>query len=130
MIEKTYETTYGTIHYWASSERQNNPWLIMLPGLTADHQLFEKQVEGLKDKYNCFTWDAPAHGLSRPFQLKFTMYDMAQYLHDIFSLENIQKTILIGQSLGGYISQVYMNMFPDSVFHKKFTRSCRIYNKV
>lgn len=66
---------------------------MFLPGLTADHHLFDKQIEGRGDKYNCLTWDAPAHGSSRPFELKFTMYDIAQYLHDILEKEQ-NKTVI------------------------------------
>ncbi|MEE1015663.1 MAG: alpha/beta hydrolase [Lachnospiraceae bacterium] len=112
---KTYTTCYGDIHYWVRCIDQKSPWLVMLPGLTADHQLFDKQIEGLRDRYNIFTWDAPAHGLSRPFELKFSMWEMAEYLHNIFEIEGISRPVLIGQSLGGYISQVYMEMYPDSM---------------
>ena len=113
--EKTLNTPYGVVHYWTSFIDKEKPWLIFLPGLTADRHLFDKQVEGLSEKYNCLTWDAPAHGLSRPFELKFTMEDIVEYLHDILETENIKEPILIGQSMGGYISQVYMELYPDSV---------------
>ena len=101
----------------------------MLPGLSADHHLFDKQIEGLREKYNCFTWDAPAHGLSKPFKLRFSMWDMAEYLHSIFAIEGIERPILIGQSLGGYISQVYMEMYPDSVSGFVSIDSCSLKRK-
>ena len=52
MIEKTYETPSGIIHYWTNDavESSQNA-LIFLPGLTADHRLFEKQIEYFKDTY-------------------------------------------------------------------------------
>lgn len=96
-IEKTYKAPYGTIHYWITYVNAENSWIILLPGLTADHHLFDKQVEGFKEKYNCLTWDAPAHGLSRPFQLKFSMGDIAQYLHDILEKEGIVNPTLIDE---------------------------------
>jgi len=37
----------------------------------------------LIDAYNCFVWDAPAHGASRPFPLSFSIEDLADYLHDV-----------------------------------------------
>lgn len=129
LIEKTYHTAYGEIHYWTSRLCGDNPWLVMLPGLTADHHLFDKQIEGLKDKYNCLVWDAPAHGASRPFQLRFSMFDMAQYLHDILKKEEIEKPVLIGQSLGGYIAQVYMDMFPNEISGFVSVDSCPLKRK-
>lgn len=115
MIEKTYSTPNGNIHYWISQLRSQKPWLVFLPGLTADHHLFDKQIEFFESKFRCFTWDAPAHGRSRPFRLAFSLPDMAHYLRRIFEEEAIDLPILIGQSMGGYISQMYIELYPGSV---------------
>lgn len=114
MDEKTFSTSYGKIHYWINRICSDGMWLVFLPGLTADHRLFEKQLEGLGKKFNCFTWDAPAHGISRPYALRFSMEDMARYLHEIFLKEGIRMPILVGQSMGGCLSQVYMERFPEA----------------
>lgn len=90
------------------------PWLVFLPGLTADHRLFNRQLSYFAETMNCFVWDAPAHGKSRPFALTFSMDDLATMLHDILCAEYIENPILIGQSMGGYISQAFLSLFPDS----------------
>lgn len=115
MTEHIYSTKYGDIHYWLSRTETQAPWLVMLPGLSADHRLFDHQIEYFSKCFNCFVWDAPAHGKSRPFALQFTMEDMANYLHAIFEAEQIDRPVLIGQSLGGYIAQMYMELYPDGV---------------
>lgn len=112
MVEKTHRTRYGVIHYWVSTIDTAKPWLVFLPGLTADHRLFDKQMEAFDGKYNCLVWDAPAHGASRPFKLEFTIEDMAVYLHEILAAAGAEKYILVGQSMGGYISQVFMELYP------------------
>ena len=61
MKESTYQTPCGTIHYWSSILRLDTTTLVFLPGLTADHRLFDKQVEYFDGKYNIIVWDAPAH---------------------------------------------------------------------
>lgn len=113
MEHKVYSSPQGEIHYWISQTDLPKPWLVFLPGLTADHNLFEKQLKYFSSCYNCLTWDAPAHGYSRPFPLNFSMEDLADYLHNIFETEKIQNPILIGQSLGGYIAQVFIDRYPD-----------------
>ena len=45
MTEKEYATPCGTIHYWVSGADLSGPPVVFLPGLTADHRLFEKQIE-------------------------------------------------------------------------------------
>ena len=113
MKEKTYETRCGTIHYWTNEIKSTSPSLVFLPGLTADHRLFNKQIEFFEDKYNVFVWDAPAHNLSWPFDFSFNLKDKAIWLHEILALENITSPILIGQSMGGYVAQMYCELYPN-----------------
>lgn len=129
MTEKTFSTSLGTIHYWTDFTAAGKITLVFLPGLTADHRLFEKQTDFFAGKYNCFVWDAPAHGKSRPFRLEFSMEDMATYLHDILRNENIANPVFVGQSLGGYISQVYMEMFPNEAAGFVSVDSCSLKRK-
>lgn len=92
-MEKEFVAPLGTIHYWINDIEENKITLVFLPGLTADHRLFEKQIDFFADKYNCLVWDAPAHGRSRPFPLEFSMENMAEYLHDILLTEKITNII-------------------------------------
>ena len=89
--------------------------LIFLPGLTADHRLFEKQIEYFKDTYRVLVWDAPGHASSYPFRLDFTLFDVATWLDEIFVKERIENPIVIGQSMGGYVGQVYAQLFPEKL---------------
>jgi len=51
MIGKAHETRCGTINYWITENIDNSkPTLIFLPGLTADHRLFDKQIEYFEPK--------------------------------------------------------------------------------
>ena len=108
MIEKTYKTRCGTIHYWISDKMNKDiPTLVFLPGLTADHRLFEKQVEYFEGKYNVFVWDAPGHAASWPFSFNFDLMDKARWLDEILCMEGVDKPIIVGQSMGGYVGQTY-----------------------
>ena len=112
MTEKTYETACGVIHYWTNDIDPGRGTLVFLPGLTADHRLFDKQVEELKKECNVLTWDAPGHASSRPFRLDFTLMDKAVWLHEILQKEGVCCPVLIGQSMGGYVSQCFMEKYP------------------
>lgn len=114
MIGKAHETRCGTINYWITENIDNSkPTLIFLPGLTADHRLFDKQIEYFEPKYNVFVWDAPAHASSWPFSFDFNLADKAIWLNQIIEKECIEKPYLIGQSMGGYVSQEYLELFPN-----------------
>lgn len=112
MFPKQFPTSFGTIHYWVNDLQPGRPTLVMLPGLTADHHLFDRQVEAFDSVCNMLVWDAPGHAASRPFELSFSLADKARWLHDILATEGIVKPILVGQSMGGYVSQAFMQCFP------------------
>ena len=105
--ESTYQTPCGTIYYWSSILSLDTMTLVFLPGLTADHRLFDKQVEHFVKKYNIIVWDAPAHASSWPFRFEFDLFDKAKWLNGILEKEEIIKPIIIGQSMGGYVGQAY-----------------------
>lgn len=129
MEAKWYHTELGSIRYWVSTPGESEPWLVFLPGLSADHTLFEKQLAYFASRYNCLVWDAPAHGESRPYALSFTMEDLAEDLHGIFRAEGIEAPVLIGQSLGGYIAQMYMTRYPGVVRGFVSIDSCSLSRK-
>lgn len=114
--EATFDADKGAIHYWRTVDADASlPWLVFLPGLTSDHSLFGKQAGVFDGRANSLMWDAPSHGLSRPFPLDWTLDDLARYLHDILEAEGIEQPILVGHSMGGYVAQAYMDLYPGSV---------------
>ena len=96
MKEKTYHTRCGTIHYWASVSNPDTITLVFLPGLTADHRLFDKQIQHFKEKYNVVVWDAPAHAASWPFRFDFDLFDKAKWLNDILNQDKLPNRSLLG----------------------------------
>ena len=46
MLEQMYATPCGNIHYWINKDAGHaGTQLVFLPGLAADHRLFDKQIE-------------------------------------------------------------------------------------
>ena len=116
MTEKTFRTHCGTIHYWiGETGERGRPELVFLPGLTADHRLFEKQTAYFAGKFRIFVWDAPGHAASYPFELTFRLADKAAWLREILRLEGFRNPIVIGQSMGGYLGQMLCQIAPDDV---------------
>ncbi len=111
MTEKTYRTSSGDIHYWINQFKKDRTTIAFLPGLTADHRLFDKQTAYFKDKYNVFVWDAPGHASSWPFRFDFSLMDKAKWLHEIMMVENADKLVIVGQSMGGYVGQAYAERY-------------------
>ncbi len=116
MLEHTYSTCCGDIHYWTGENAEKcRPQLIFLPGLTADHRLFDRQIEYFEERYPVFVWDAPGHAASWPFAFSFSLMDKAKWLDEILTREELDEPVIIGQSMGGYVGQAYAQLFPEKL---------------
>lgn len=115
MNKKIYKTSLGNIHYWINIVNEDVVTLVFLPGLTADHRLFDKQITYFENKYNVFVWDAPAHASSWPFKFEFDLMDKAKWLNDILEHEGIKYPVIVGQSMGGYVGQAYAELYPEKL---------------
>lgn len=116
MTEKIYETPCGKIHYFVNSEAKNTELqLVFLPGLTADHRLFDKQIEYFEGKFPVFVWDAPGHAASFPFRFDFDLTDKARWLCEILTKEGFDAPVIVGQSMGGYVGQAFSQLYPEKL---------------
>lgn len=116
MKERVYKTRCGEIHYWINPDGDSKEkYIVFLPGLTTDHRLFEKQIEYFEGKYPVFVWDPPAHATSYPFDLDFSLADKARWLDEILEENGFDKPVIVGQSMGGYLGQMYIQLFPKKI---------------
>jgi pimeloyl-ACP methyl ester carboxylesterase len=112
---KHIESKNGITHYWIGRNKHTSAKCIVFThGLTANHSMFEKQIEYFSSEYHIITWDVPLHGLSRPYH-NFSYEQTAKELYSILEAENITKAVLVGMSMGGYPSQIFADMFPEMV---------------
>lgn len=128
-VERTYRTPDGTVAYTvaapvpSASRPSAAPWLVLLPGLTADRSMFAPQLAYFIERMGrpaspvggVLAWDAPAHGASRPYPLAFSLDDCADILHGILAENGVAAPVLVGQSFGGYVAQAYLRRYPDTV---------------
>ena len=72
-------------------------------GILMDHEMFAPQVEALKDRYRCVTWDERFHGLTEGEE-PCTYWDSAQDLFAILDDIGASEAVLAGMSQGGFLS--------------------------
>lgn len=115
MKKLSVRTEGGTVIYWRSDAwDQSRTALFFLHGMTADHRLFQRQYPYFEKYCNILTWDAPAHGESRPFA-GFSYEKAALAVRDILDAEKVSSAIFVGQSMGGFITQSVIKRFPERV---------------
>ena len=115
MIEKIFHSESGKVYYWISDTiKKESLSLFFIHGLTASHELFVNQVGYFEKEYNVIVWDAPAHGMSRPYD-NFSYEKAANDAVGILNENEIESAVFIGQSMGGYMTQSVIKRYPDVV---------------
>lgn len=89
--------------------------VVLLHGYPLSSAIWREQVKGLADHYRVITPDLRGHGTSPAPE---GVYDMDTMANDVFALLDglgVQKFVLIGHSMGGYVSLAAWKMHPDRV---------------
>lgn len=82
----------------------SNKPIIFLHGFPYDHTMWHAQIEILKDKYFCVSYDIRGLGESPAGDGQFTMESFVDDLESIINHLNLNKPFISGLSMGGYIS--------------------------
>ncbi|MDP4147673.1 MAG: alpha/beta hydrolase [Bacillota bacterium] len=93
------------IHYWYRKGTEDK-WVLFFHGAGVDHEMFQEQYKIFDDTYNIIAWDNRGHGLSKlESNTQFRFKDMISDCKKIYEIYNINKAVLIGQSIGGNLVQ-------------------------
>ncbi len=87
-----------------TSGNKNNQAIIFIHGFPHDHRMWDYQVEDLKEDYFCVTYDIRGLGESYIGDGQYTMEAFVWDLYSVIDELQIEKPIICGLSMGGYIS--------------------------
>jgi len=103
------------IHYWYRKGTANK-WVLFFHEAGVNHEMFNEQFKAFDDTYNLIAWDSRGHGLSKLEQgKKFQFKEMISDCKKLYEIYNIDKAILIGQSMGGNLAQEISYYYPELV---------------
>ncbi len=102
------------LHYWLSGSAEN-PLIVCTHGAGVDHHLFDAQIDALSQNYHVLTWDVRGHGQSQPIGDSFSLELCAEDLFALMDAVGVKTAILMGQSMGGYISQIAYRRHPERI---------------
>ena len=87
--------------------------VVLLHGFGEDSSIWDEQVKFLKDKFLIIVPDLPGSGASEMFHGdEVQISDYAEAIRDIFDEEKLNAAVLIGHSMGGYISLAFAEKYP------------------
>ncbi|MFI0420819.1 alpha/beta fold hydrolase [Spongiactinospora sp. 9N601] len=100
------------LHYWSGGKAGGTP-VTFLHGATMDHRMFNAQVPGVLGHRRALVWDARGHGRSQPFGPGGTgIEDLVEDLVAMLDDAGVEQSIIVGQSMGGYIAQHAIRLHP------------------
>ena len=94
----------------------NGEVLVLLHGFGMSLHVWEKWVAELGDTYRLISFDWPGYGLSTPIRDgTYSRNEMTDYLVSVLDWMNIDKSVLVGHSMGGEIAMNYIVDYPEKV---------------
>jgi pimeloyl-ACP methyl ester carboxylesterase len=89
--------------------------VMLLHGFTEDRRIWDQLLAGIENKYQWIIPDIPGSGDSAYNGSLNRISDFAEIISAILENENLQELILIGHSMGGYISLDFAEKYPEKV---------------
>jgi pimeloyl-ACP methyl ester carboxylesterase len=120
-MEKEFQCNNANIYY---RTRGSGPVVVLLHGFAEDGTVWDQQVEYLEQYCTLLVPDLPGSGRSSTLnQETVKMEDYANCINSLLINEKVGSCILLGHSMGGYITLAFAEMFPDKLAGIGFVHS-------
>ena len=93
--------------------KTGDPVIIFIHGFPFNKSMWNKQAEALKENYRIIAYDVRGHGSSDTGTKDFSIDLFAADLLNLMDALKIDKAILCGLSMGGYIALNAVENYPD-----------------
>lgn len=119
-----FTTSAGiTVHVWDTKDEKSpaGPCLVLLHGYLETMYVFNESVEALKPYFRLIIIDMPGHGLtdSAPAGPDGTRVNSmafgAQVVAGVMDRLGVEKAVVAGHSMGGYVMLKFLEDYPDRV---------------
>ena len=97
----------------AYERRGTGTSLVLLHGYPLDHHLWDVISPLLEDSFDLILPDLRGFGESATLETPYTMEDYASDLAGLLDNLGIQKTAIVGHSMGGYVSLAFARLFSE-----------------
>lgn len=89
--------------------------MVFLHGFMESMEIWDDFSDALSDKFRIITIDLPGHGGSDCIAEEHKMELMAEEIYNILDILGITKTVIVGHSMGGYVSCAFAEKYPEMV---------------
>ncbi|MGO4771533.1 alpha/beta fold hydrolase [Flavobacterium sp. W22_SRS_FK3] len=89
--------------------------IVLLHGFLENKKMWQGYVTLFSENYRVITIDLLGHGKSDCLGYLHSMEDNANVVHEVLKDLNIQKTIVVGHSMGGYVGLAFAELYPKEI---------------
>jgi len=105
----------GGTTYFAGGGRDGAPVIVLVHGVNDQAGTWAPVAAKLAKNYRLIIPDLPGHGSSEPRTGPLSLPFMVERLHAVIEKEQAGKVTLVGNSMGAWISMLYILTHPDRV---------------
>ena len=109
-----FKSSHGNIYYEMHGP-ENSLVVAFIHGIFADHKMFVKQTPEFKKQYRVLLWDMPGFGQSANRDKEFDFSIAAKCFIELLDELDIDRVVLVGVSLGGWVSQYIASKYPERI---------------
>lgn len=95
--------------------RGRGPSLTLLHGYPLDHHIWNGVAPMLEDRFDLILPDLRGFGKSTTVDTPYTLDDFASDIAGLLDQLGIDKTAIVGHSMGGYVALAFANLYPNRV---------------
>ncbi|HDO26909.1 MAG TPA: alpha/beta hydrolase [Bacteroidetes bacterium] len=111
-MEKRITFRGGNLNYRITGQGSG---IVFLHGFLEDHTIWNDFADRLSDRFTVIQIDLPGFGKSSVVDDVHSMSLMAGAVEKVLDEENIGQCIMIGHSMGGYVTLAFAKLFPEKL---------------
>jgi 3-oxoadipate enol-lactonase len=97
------------------SDQGSGTPLVFLHAFPLNRAMWRPQLAGLSGRFRTIALDLRGHGASDAPLWRFSLEDYADDVRGLLDHVSIERAVLIGLSMGGYVSFAFYRKFPERV---------------
>lgn len=105
---------YATIHgrkIWYTDSGKGMP-VVLVHGYLESSEIWNGFSDRLSSEFRVIAVDLPGHGRSEVYSETHSMEMMADIIRELLEKLKIEKAVLVGHSLGGYVTLAFLDLYP------------------
>ena len=105
-------TNVGKVNFF---EVGSGNTIVFLHGYLESVEVWKEFVEGFYKSFRVVLVDLPGHGLSKLEKEAVSMDEMAYAVNEVLNPLGISYAVIVGHSMGGYVTLAFAELFPEKV---------------